>query len=163
MERLYIRGSLADRFWPRVNKCGPVVREELGPCWVFEYGTIDSSGRGSIAVRSKDGRYRMQLVHRVAWEIEYGAIPEGVQILHHCDTSNCCRPSHLYAGGYAENAEDCSSRGRRSSGKVVTREIVLLTREAHAKGISMYRLAKDLELSPATISSIVNRQTWKHV
>jgi hypothetical protein len=163
MSRLYIRGTFAERLWPRVDKNGPIVREELGPCWLFIGGTIDTYGRGSIAVRQEDGSYRMTLVHRAVWVEENGPIPVGVQILHRCDTSNCCRLSHLYAGGYAENAEDCSSRGRRSSGKVVTRAMVLIIREAHADGLSINRLAREVGLSPASISCIVKRQTWKHV
>lgn len=158
MARLYLRGTLAARFWPRVRRNGPTVRSDLGPCWLFK----GSRQRGQVAVRQEDGRYRMKLAHRVAWELEKGPIADGVQILHRCDIQGCCRPSHLYEGGYAENAEDCSSRLGRG-GKVVTREMVQLIRERHAQGISQYRLAKEFSLSDSTINSIVNRKTWRHV
>lgn len=164
MARMYIRGSLAERLWARVDKNGPVVREDLGPCWLYKDGCQSKiTGRGSIGVRQENGRYQMALVHRVVWELEHGPIDEGVQILHHCDVANCCRPSHLYAGGYSQNAEDCSSRGRRSSGKVVTREMVLLIRERYALGISQYRLSKEFNLSDSTINCIVHHKTWKHI
>src|SRR4051812_27991288 len=32
--------SLADRFWSKVNKDGPVVRSDLGPCWIWT-GALD--------------------------------------------------------------------------------------------------------------------------
>ena len=161
MTHLYVRGTLAERLWARVDKDGPVVKEELGPCWIY-LGGHNKLGRGQIGVSYPSG-WRMELVHRVAWELEHGPIREGIQILHHCDTPDCCRDSHLYEGNYAANAEDCSSRGRRSGGKTVTREIVLSIRAKHAEGISQYRLAKEFGITATSIGSIVHRRTWVHV
>jgi hypothetical protein len=105
----------------------------------------------------------MRLVHRVAWELKHGPLLPGQQVLHRCDSPPCCNYDHLYVGGYAENAEDCSTRGRRSSGKVVTREMVQLIRARHKSGVSQYRLSREFGLSGATIQAIVYRRTWRHL
>lgn len=50
--------------------------------------------------------------HRLAWELENGAIPDGMQINHHCDNKRCIEGSHLYLGTHHENMEDGKERSR---------------------------------------------------
>ncbi len=159
-KRLYFRGTVAERLEKRTNKNGPIVRPELGPCWLFT--GCDNMGRGEIGV-PRNGRFRMVLASRVAWEIANGPIPKGRHILHHCDTARCVRPSHLYCGNYYDNSEDMSSRGRRSGGKVVNREMVRVIRHLHEAGSSQYQLSVQFGLSDSTINDIVLRNTWRRV
>lgn len=83
--------TVEERFWPRVNKNGPVPeqRPEIGPCWVWT-GTKLSSGYGIISI---DGRTHR--THRLAFEWLVGEIPEGLEIDHLCRNRACCRPTHL--------------------------------------------------------------------
>ncbi len=57
--------------------------------------------------------------HRVAYELEYGPIPEGLHILHKCDTPACINPLHLFAGTNAENIKDKQAKGRQPKGEEV--------------------------------------------
>lgn len=157
MARLYVCGSIAERFEAR-------LRKSIDPngCWEID-GYHDKHGRGFIGERDSSGRYRMKLASRVAYVLKHGPIPSGRQVLHKCDNGGCCRDDHLYLGGYLENAEDCSSRGRRHGGSKVTRELVRTIRQQHAAGATQYSLAKVFGLSDTSIGSIVHRKSWTHV
>lgn len=111
--------SLAERFWEKVNKNGPVPERcpELGPCWLWTAGT-NAKGYGSIGThRAASGRMATGLAHRVAWELVNGPIPEGDDVLHRCDTPPCVNPAHHFLGTPADNAADRTAKGRSASGE----------------------------------------------
>jgi hypothetical protein len=80
-----------------------VVVEEMG-CHLFT-GPLDRKGYGR---ESFGGRTR--LAHRIAYELAFGAIPEGLEIDHLCRVRNCVNPEHLEAVTHLENLR----RGVRS-------------------------------------------------
>ena len=61
--------------------------------------TVNGYGRISI------GR-KLLLTHRVAWEVVYGSIPKGMQVLHYCSIPPCILPWHLYLGTPTDNMRD---------------------------------------------------------
>lgn len=93
------RKSLEERFWAKVEK--------TDECWLWRGSTI-WDGYGQIMVRLPDGKPTMARVHRVAWELLVGPIPDGLWVLHHCDTSICVRPGdrHLFLGTHDDNMRD---------------------------------------------------------
>ena len=56
----------------------------------------------------------MEMAHRVAYSLEHGYIPEGMQVLHRCDVRACCRPDHLFLGDNDANVRDKVEKGRQS-------------------------------------------------
>src|ERR1700690_3349654 len=66
-------------------------------CVIF-LGVLNHRGYGRIW----DGE-RMSSVHRVAYELAKGAIPEGYQVDHKCRVLTCCNPAHLEAVTPYEN------------------------------------------------------------
>lgn len=74
----------------------------VGDCLEWQ-GSVGNHGYGQIAVRTTDGDYRPQLVHRVAYEEAYGPIPAGLQVDHLCRNRICIRPGHLEAVTQREN------------------------------------------------------------
>lgn len=71
------------------------------PCWVWTRGTF-SEGYGKVTLNG-----RTQKVHRVAWKLRYGEIPDGL-LIRHIDDHNklCANPEHLCLGTYSDNLRD---------------------------------------------------------
>ncbi len=88
------------RFW----RCVDVAPIE--ECWLWKRSTF-KFGHGRYWIGGK-GRQ----AHRVAWELLYGQIPEGLCVLHKCDVPRCCNPKHLFLGTQGDNMNDRDSKGR---------------------------------------------------
>jgi len=107
--------------------------------------------------------------HRVAYELAYGSIPEGMCVLHHCDNPGCCNPEHLYLGTKADNVADMLIRGRgRNSGRnahsKLTNELIPEVRRRYAEGgMTQRELAAEYNVDQSQISRIVNNHTWAHI
>lgn len=80
------RRSLADRLWEKVEVRGP------DECWPW-LGATNPKGYGQITEGGHSGR--RLAVHRVAYELVVGPIPDGHDLDHHCERTNCCNPRHL--------------------------------------------------------------------
>ena len=79
-------------------------------CWLWKSGT--TKGYGTVHFNGK-----LQYSHRVMWEDTYGPIPEGMHVLHKCDTPLCSRPDHMFLGTHADNMADCARKGRCNQGE----------------------------------------------
>lgn len=139
---------------------------EVGPtdkCWPWRRGTT-RAGYGQTWLNGKN-----VLAHRVAWEIHNGSVPKGV-IRHSCDNPRCCNPFHLSDGTYKDNTADMLSRnrnkppqGEKNRHAKLTSELVISMRAEDARGASRTYLAEKYSVTTSTVSSIINRITWKHV
>lgn len=49
--------------------------------------------------------------HEFAYELQYGPVPDGMEVMHLCDTPLCARWSHLKAGTHRENVQDAAAKG----------------------------------------------------
>lgn len=156
---------IAARFWSRVSKLGPVVREELGPCWEWTGGRL-GKGYGSIFFMG-----RSTGAHRVSWFLEHGAGPT-LSVLHKCDNPPCVRPDHLFEGTLADNSRDMVAKGRhrscprvgeRHAGAVLTESKVLAARAAFLNGEKVSSIALRLNGSYAAFLAAVTRKSWRHI
>lgn len=73
-----------------------------GDCTVSLYAT-GSHGYSQIGWW-EDGRSRMVLAHRVAWEVANGPIPDAMTVDHTCRNRRCINVSHLRLLTNTENA-----------------------------------------------------------
>lgn len=55
----------------------------------------ERSGHGVIRLRDSHGKHRSHPVHRVAWEMYNGPIPDGFRLMHTCRNRACWNPEHL--------------------------------------------------------------------
>lgn len=97
--------TLKDRFLSKV-KILP------NGCWIWN-GARDGNGYGHFG---KDGR--VQLAHRVSYELFIGPIPLRKYIYHHCDNPSCICPEHLFPGSAIDNAQDAAKKGHMSHSKI---------------------------------------------
>lgn len=93
---------LGERFWENV------CPEPNSGCFLW-MGSVIKQGYGRIR---RENCGPGLTAHRASWEIHYGAIPEGMCVLHKCDTPSCVRPEHLFLGTNKDNTQDCIAKGR---------------------------------------------------
>jgi hypothetical protein len=100
---------LAEHFWLKVDRNGPIHPVLLTQCWNW----TARRGRGGYGRITLSRPTRGQTVaHRVAWELTNGPIADGLRVLHHCDNPACCNPSHLFLGTILDNNRDRDKKGR---------------------------------------------------
>ena len=51
-------------------------------------------------------------IHRLAYRLTRGEIPNDMNVLHSCDVRHCCNPEHLRLGTISDNKQDELARGR---------------------------------------------------
>ncbi len=81
--------SNATRFWSKVDT--------TGECWEWT-AAKDRYGYGKFWI---DGKRKK--AHRVAYELEVGEIPQGLELDHLCRNTACVRPDHLEAVTHKQN------------------------------------------------------------
>ncbi len=88
------------------SKIGPPTAKGCLPWLAIKM----SKGYGQIRLNG-----RMQLAHRVIYELVVGPIPDGLCVLHRCDNPPCVNPEHLFTGTPQDNTDDSMRKGRHSS------------------------------------------------
>lgn len=151
--------NIEERFWSKVNV------GDLNECWEWQ------------AARNNDnyGTFHTKLKtissHRFCWELTYGKIPDGLQVLHHCDNPPCCNPRHLFLGTHLDNMQDRNRKGRarnlygeeHGNSKLTEQEVRQIRIDYSNGNISMKKLGLKYNVTPRTIYMIITRITWKHI
>jgi DNA invertase Pin-like site-specific DNA recombinase len=149
--------TLKQRFWQKV-----VIISEDG-CWEWT-GSRNKDGYGQIWVNGKNKR-----TNRVAWELHFGEIPEGLCVCHHCDNPACVRPDHLFLGTQKDNAQDMVKKGRSAFGEKMGNSKLNETqvkeiRELYNSGLFTYKeLGNKFGISISNIRDITNKKIWSQV
>ena len=128
-------------------------------CWLWQ-GTIHHSGYGLFSKHGKN-----MLAHRLSYETFVGPIPDGLDVLHSCDTPACVNPAHLSVGSHQQNMSECKDRGRRPRGEemwnaLLTEEQVRYIRSCSE---SNHALAALYGVEVYIIRRVRRRETWKHI
>jgi predicted transcriptional regulator len=112
--------SVAERFWPCVNRRG------FHDCWPWLPPT-NSDGYGQFDVQAGEldvpedfetlggRRFRQLMAHRVAFYLVYGRWPRPLG-LHGCDNPACCNaenPKHVHEGTHSQNTQEMFNRNRQ--------------------------------------------------
>lgn len=149
--------ALSKKLWQRVTK-GP-------SCWEWT-GMVQAGGYGRIEVTVSFKVRKHALAHRVAWELTYGPIPEGMYVCHRCDNPRCVRPEHLFLGSAADNNHDMRDKGRAAAGPrhalaKLTYEQVAELRRRLTDGEPTAEVAAAFGIRPATANNIARGKTWQ--
>lgn len=152
---------MLDRFWAKVERGEP---EECWPWRAF----CNPAGYGMFRVHGK-----MELAHRVAWTIAEGPIPEGLDVLHHCDNPPCTNRVHHFLGDDTANIADKVSKGRSSfpqptkrgelhhAAKLTWEQVEAIRGSATGAPGEGRAFAAVYQVSPATISNVLSRKVWQ--
>jgi hypothetical protein len=156
--------SVSDRF-ARYVECCP-----MSGCWLWS-GAPNRQGYGRLLVAG-----RAVKAHRLSYEMHKGAIPDGMSVLHRCDTPACVNPAHLFVGSQVANIADMDAKGRRRFGHIAPRgsasprailseDVVLDLRRRKASGetLNQTEIAKAMGVAVSCVSRAVNGVTWKHL
>ena len=159
------------RFWSKVNKNGPVIRPELGPCWVWTANRLPS-GYGRFWPNASEGKIG---AHRFSFLLAFGVDPGDLDVCHRCDNPPCVRPDHLFLGTATDNGADMVAKGRHAAAthpesmvrgerqghaKLTTTQ-VLEIKERLAMGETCDEIAADYSVSRSAISLIKIGRNWK--
>ena len=97
-------GNWRIRFWKNVKK------SESDGCWMWTGGTHTKAGYGMMMIGTIGKTRRWHLVHRLAYLLRNGEIPNGKLVRHKCDVKLCVNPNHLELGTDFENIMDAVTR-----------------------------------------------------
>ena len=145
------------------ERFGEMVRK-TDTCWLWT-GSCDRDGYG----RFWSNKFNVS-AHRYSYQIHYGFIPDGLFVLHSCDTPACVNPDHLWLGTNQDNMDDMVNKGRcirakgeNSGNAKMTINQVRSIREKHKRKITYKELANEYGVTKQNIGAVVNRKTWRHV
>lgn len=92
-------------------------------------------------------------------------IPDGLYVLHTCDSRRCVNPAHLYAGTQRQNMGDMKRRGRANGGgpsgekhhnvKLTDAQVREIRRRFEAGAVQSH-LADEFGISGAQVGNIVH-------
>ncbi len=82
------RERILARFWPKVDKNGPIHPVLGTECWLWT-GPLQSNGYAKFSALGE------QWAHRASYALLVGPIPAGLVIDHLCRNPICVRPNHL--------------------------------------------------------------------
>lgn len=138
-------------------------KDEVSGCWNWT-ASKHKQGYGWFRLNKK-----MQMAHRISYQLYIGSIKEGLLVCHHCDNPRCVNPGHLFLGTDTDNVQDCVKKGRNRYGdnagekhglSKLTDEQVSAIRTMWSNGAHGVDLAKEFSVSQANISLIVHHRRW---
>ena len=157
-----------DRFWEKVNKHSGVFGDTgtyPTECWEW-LAHLTIKGYGGFKYNGWN-----QHAHRVSWNLTFGAISSGLQVLHKCDNRKCVRPDHLFLGTHDDNMLDKAQKGRARNGgyrpigeqngraKLSSKDIMNI-RLLYAQGHTKSAIARQYGVYHTTIGRIVRNMIW---
>jgi hypothetical protein len=104
-------GNLSLEIWPIEDRLLSKINKADNGCWIWTGCT--RRGYGSLGWNEEDGTKVMEYSHRLSWLCFRGEIPDGLNVLHKCDTKRCINPDHLFLGTQRDNIHDSIRKGRQ--------------------------------------------------
>jgi hypothetical protein len=157
---------LVERFWEKVDKCGPIGPYVDTPCWVW-IASKNLRGYGSIGVRAS----RSVKAHRVSWELANGPISDpSLHVLHRCHNTSCVNPNHLYLGTCQENANDRvdanrvnAVRGKDHPSSLLSDDAIIQILDLRLQGMTYAAIGRRFGITATCAYDICANRSWRHI
>lgn len=112
-------------FWSRRLQCSlesylltRYKLDSITQCWEFTNKKRSGPGYGAFTWNNE-----CITVHRAAYQLWRGPIPDGLLVCHTCDNKICFNPDHLFIGTMKDNVADMIQKGRRPSNRVAMQQL----------------------------------------
>lgn len=134
-----------------------------GECQEWQ-GATNNKGYGMINTGEKT-----ETVHRVAYKLYNGEIPEGMKVRHTCDNRICAARGHLILGTSQDNSNDMVERGRQAVGErqgnstLKEEQVRDIVAKYETGSYTQAQLGLMFNVLPGTISKIVRKERWGHL
>ena len=142
--------TVAERFLSKF------VNEPNTGCWLWT-DSLYTTGYGKL----RDGK-KIRRAHRVSWEQTYGPIPDGLLVLHRCDTRSCVNPAHLWLGTNQDNLSDAARKGRMTRGvhnnftRLTEDQVLAIRRSSETLSVLSARYG----VGRSTVQDVRRGRTW---
>jgi hypothetical protein len=149
--------------WESIAEVFQAIPSNEAGCMLWPMAR-SSNGYGHISLN-----YKTLSAHKVAWELKFGAVPDGLVVMHKCDTRACVNVEHLQLGTYKDNMQDCSKKrriahGTRNPHAKLTDSDVREIRELYASGKhTQWELARRYGVWQGSIWQIIKGKAWRHL
>lgn len=157
-----MKRSYVQRNWSLQQRLAHYSALEASTGCILWTGALGTDGYGQLWWQG-----RLVRVHRLAWELVSGPIPEGKHVCHHCDAPTCINFDHLFLGTHADNMADRSRKDRhratRGSANGNAKLTVAKIVEIRSAIETTAQLARNYFVGESAIRQVRARKTWRHV
>lgn len=150
---------LSKLFWSRVDIGKP------DECWNWS-GTRFHNGFGRLYFEYKD-----LTVHRVAYQLKYGALTRDTLVEQTCENRLCCNPKHLKASNRHELQTNMAEHGvtkgyaqrgeKNRSAKLTEAQVLEIKRLYVPKVFGYKKIAKLFGVSETAVGDVIRGTWWK--
>lgn len=126
-------------------------------CWIWNGGS--SRGYGKIRVDDK-----ILHAHVLSWMLFRGNVPDGCEVMHHCDNRACVNPAHLDTGTHLENMQDKVRKGRAGAGipkRQMTIDDIRKAKDLKASGMTYTEIQQALGFDSTTLWRAISNRTQR--
>ena len=126
--------------------------EDDNGCFVWQKAR---NGKGYSQIHVKDRG--LISGHRLVWELVYGKIPMGMQVLHSCFNKLCINVDHLRLGTHQENQQD------QDKAKLSVEKIQQIRDMANSWKFSQREIAEKFGISQGMVSQLRTGKRWDNI
>ncbi len=100
-------------------------------------------------------KMRNRYAHQIAYELTFGSIPSGLDVLHKCDNRKCVNIAHLYVGTAKQNVADKIERSKWYGRMKFNSQTIERCKVLYSEGMTQQAIADLLGVDQTSVSRFV--------